>query len=35
MEILDTTKCCIDKAVENLEGLGYKKTDIKGKNQQA
>lgn len=29
LEILETTKCCIDKAVENLIGLGYKQTDIK------
>ncbi|KAK3770700.1 hypothetical protein RRG08_037892 [Elysia crispata] len=29
MEILDTTTCCIEKAVENLVGLGYKQSDIK------
>ncbi|RUS78178.1 hypothetical protein EGW08_014066 [Elysia chlorotica] len=29
MEILETTKICIDKAVENLVGLGYKASDIK------
>jgi glycerol kinase len=30
-EILDKTVLCMEKAVEQLETLGYKKSDIKGR----
>ena len=33
-EILDKTVLCMEKAVEKFEGLGYNKSDIKGKKQQ-
>ncbi len=32
-EILEKTILCIEKAVEQLEGLGYNRSDIKGRRK--